>query len=647
MPITVTMLQTRRGEDGTLWTAAGSPYVASDAFGSYLIGAGLATGTIPQPARTSLAPAEAAAAQALVSQDGNNQAAAIVAQTTQGASLLVVSDSILAQSFDPPNSSFGCTTAKGSHLNGSAVKTQGVQNLFAEYPCRLQFRTAHNLATGDEIFLDELPSNHPLASRRYTVTVLDADEVTLNGVNAIGMPALTSAGASTDALAYVDMGYGNFGPLSWMLQELGYPFARIDGVMRPGASSAQIAAVISSQWPAGPYSYGILHIGRNDSAYDEAALITLRDAMLARCGWVLVCIPFPDATNGGYTAGSLAKLKSIAAFWYAQQQARSQIRVCDMFAVVSDPTASLEAALTGLLASDNVHPQGNGARLLGEAMAQAFPPIAAPRRAVARVSSGSDNLLTSGRFTGSAGTVGTGVTGNVATGWTVGGRSSANVTGGYVQVVNTPAIQRRNGVTYAAGDVLDIGDGWWYVVKTGGAAASSLPAGYASATLFDSTTGVTDGTAVAFRVPKWTDSRDRISWQFLDYRLSADGGSETMSFFQSISLPGTVVAGDYIRGQMDVVQLGGFSKGTTLRLTVNDSVPTQIARAHALGINTLLTQAPSTTIRPRTLQTPKLRVPASAATLELRLLPYIGLEGVQLAVSLPVLEETTPPGNAA
>jgi hypothetical protein len=588
-----------------------------------------------------------AAAQALVSADGNNQGAAIVAQTTQGASLLVVSDSILAQSFDPPNSSFGCTIAKGSYFNGSAVKTTGVQNLFAENPCRLQFRAAHNLVTGDEVFLDELPSNHPLASRRYTVTVLDADEVTLNGVNAIGMPALTSGAAGTDAMAYVDMGYGNFGPLSWMLHELGYPFARIDGVMRPGASSAQIAAVIGTQWPAGPYSYGILHIGRNDSAYDEASLIALRDAMLARCGWVLVCIPFPDATNVGYTAGSLAKLKSIAAFWYAQQQARSQIRVCDLFAVVSDPTATLEAALAGLLASDNVHPQANGARLLGEAMAQAFPPVSAPRRAVARISSGSDNLLTGGRFTGSAGTVGTGVSGNVATGWTVGSRSSANVTGGYVQVVNTPAIQRRNSAVHVAGDVLDIGDGWWYVVKTGGTLNASVPAGYASATLFDSTTGVTDGTAVTFRVPKWTDSRDRLSWQFLDYRLSADGGQETMSFFQSLSVPGSVVTGDYIRGQIDVAQLGGYTKGITLRLTVNDSVPTQIARSHALGINTLLSLASTSAIRPRTLQTPRIRVPASAATMELRLTPYIGLEGLQLAVALPVVEETTAPGNAA
>lgn len=69
MPITVTMLQTRQGEGGVLWTA-GNSYSASDAFGAYLIASNLATGTIPLPAETSLSPEEAAATVALVQGDG-------------------------------------------------------------------------------------------------------------------------------------------------------------------------------------------------------------------------------------------------------------------------------------------------------------------------------------------------------------------------------------------------------------------------------------------------------------------------------------------------------------------------------------------------------------------------------------------------
>jgi hypothetical protein len=51
MTVSVTMLQTRLGEDGELWTPAGSPYTASDAFAAFLVSNNLATGTLPQPAR--------------------------------------------------------------------------------------------------------------------------------------------------------------------------------------------------------------------------------------------------------------------------------------------------------------------------------------------------------------------------------------------------------------------------------------------------------------------------------------------------------------------------------------------------------------------------------------------------------------------
>jgi hypothetical protein len=69
MPITVTMLQTRQGEGGSLWTA-GSSYSASDAFGALLIASNLATGTLPAVAPSSLTQAEVAATQALVSAGG-------------------------------------------------------------------------------------------------------------------------------------------------------------------------------------------------------------------------------------------------------------------------------------------------------------------------------------------------------------------------------------------------------------------------------------------------------------------------------------------------------------------------------------------------------------------------------------------------
>lgn len=69
MPITVTMLQTRQGEGGSLWTV-GNSYSASDSFGSYLITSNLATGSMPAVPVTGISPATATALQALVSGAG-------------------------------------------------------------------------------------------------------------------------------------------------------------------------------------------------------------------------------------------------------------------------------------------------------------------------------------------------------------------------------------------------------------------------------------------------------------------------------------------------------------------------------------------------------------------------------------------------
>jgi hypothetical protein len=74
MTITVTMLQTRQGEGGSLWTV-GNSYSASDAFGSYLITSNLATGTLPAVPVTSLSPAQLTATAALVSGGGIQSAA--------------------------------------------------------------------------------------------------------------------------------------------------------------------------------------------------------------------------------------------------------------------------------------------------------------------------------------------------------------------------------------------------------------------------------------------------------------------------------------------------------------------------------------------------------------------------------------------
>jgi hypothetical protein len=70
MTVQVTMLQTRLGEDGELWTPAGSPYTASDAFAAFLVAHNLATGTLPQVAQSALTAAQVQAVQALIDGSG-------------------------------------------------------------------------------------------------------------------------------------------------------------------------------------------------------------------------------------------------------------------------------------------------------------------------------------------------------------------------------------------------------------------------------------------------------------------------------------------------------------------------------------------------------------------------------------------------
>jgi len=568
-------------------------------------------------------------------------AAQVAVAQPLGATLFIASDSIQAQSLDPPNAGFQCTTIKGSYFSSGSVKTTGVMNLYAENPCRMQFRAAHGLVTGDEVLLDEMPSNHPLASQRFIATVTAADMITIP-VDATGMATVASGAAASDAMAYVDMSWGNYGPLSWMMHEAGYPFGSISYCMRPGATTAQLVGQVAAALSAATvFSHGILHIGRNDSTFDQTSLTSLRDLFLAKCGTIMVVLPYPDR---GWTSpandAAAAKIAAISAFWYSAQAQYPRIRVCDMYAGFSDPTAVNEGGNVNYISSDNVHPQANGAQIGGVQMFRTMFDTNTPRRAVARVgNTGALNLMTGGRFAGAAGTVGSGVTGTVATGWTIGGRSSANVAGGYVQVCQTPAVMRRNSTAYLAGDILDPGDGWWYLVKTAGTTAAALPAGYATAVMFDSTTGVTDGTANVFRIPKFTDSLDAIRHQFLNLQMTVDGGNEFISFFQSVALPGSVPIGASIRGQFDVSIAGGFVKYHHAKLSCNNVTPAQIACAHGLAPNNVLTVRPSQAMRPRTVQTPAVRVPTATITLEHRLTIGAPIDGAQVFISLPMAEK--------
>lgn len=601
---------------------------------------GLRSGTSGDEAIFGLSASELAATQALVSKDGTGASISAF-----GPTLFVASDSILAQSLNPPNAGFLCTTLKGSYVNSGGTNVQGVMNIYSETPIRLKFRAAHGLVTGDEGMFNSLPSNSYLAYKRKTVAVTAADEVTLDGTTSADAANFTSGSAAGDAMFFVDMCWGNYGILSWALHETGHPFSRVDSCFRPGARSYQLAAAVPRDLTR-TYTHGIIHVGRNDGATDyTTSLATLRDLLLAKCGLITVVLPFPDGNATLETAQGMAR---ISAFWYAQQATYPNIRVCDLWASFSDPTLSNEASDAFWIGPDNVHPRAAGAVVGGAKLAPSlFTPINPIRRALARVGANGSNLLTGGRFTAAGGTAGAGVTGTVATGWTLGARSNTNVTA-YGQVCRTPAIKRRHSTTYVAGEILDIGDGYWYIVKTAGTSAAALPVGYASAVLYDNATGVTDGTAVAFRIPRFLDMADEsymdiVRWQYIDMAISSDTSNDFINFYQSLSLPGSVAVGDYLRGEIVIVIADGHVKYHTQRVNCINGSAALIACAHGLGPNGLPARSPALSMRPRLIQAPPIRVPSATATLESRFALATGIEGARVFVGLPMLEEVAAP----
>lgn len=121
MSVFITMLQNRRGEDGTLW-AAGSSYFATDAFAQFLISSNLATGAMPAVPQSGISPAAGVAVNAVVSGDG--------AGLGSGSHVLVNRAGVLT-------------------CNGSAIREMGV--------CAYELLTNYQQGVNPNSFLTELP----------------------------------------------------------------------------------------------------------------------------------------------------------------------------------------------------------------------------------------------------------------------------------------------------------------------------------------------------------------------------------------------------------------------------------------------------------------------------------------------------------
>lgn len=535
-------------------------------------------------------------------------------------------DSLTKMLYDSPTSTFNATIDKGTFTNGSLVIVNGIMNVYAENPCRIVFRAAPSLLAGDEIYTAIPQSNCPISKERFIYTPIDATSGTINydGTNLV---PFVSAAAASDGYAWVDGCFSNYCHMSWAFHDLarqGYKFASIVDKAIQGRTTRQMADNIVADIAGQRFSHGFYLGSRNDANFDVDSAQRIESAMLAACNYMIVSGPFPDSNWTSPTNdAAAAKIAAANKYWQARQLANPRIRFADLYSALSDSALPLQRTRVEYLqTSDSTHWTADGALVAGPIVAAAaLPTLNRYQRSVSVIGQ-PDNAMLNGRLAGVAGTVASGVSGSVATSWTV-GQKSTNVTAAYTQPVRLPGRARKNSTAYVVGDTIDIGDGFLYTCKTAGTSASSQPS-YTAAVLYDWATGVTDGTAVFFRIEKPPANTAWTYWQFIYMVASAGAGSrENLSFLQSIALSSTGInVGDRVYGACDLM-ISGVPRGFTMRTTVlNAGSTSRLAASHDLPINTEIANWPAQTFNYRRMESNPVRVPANAANIEWRFTGY-------------------------
>lgn len=170
MAVTVTMLQTRRGEDGNLWTA-GSSYTASDAFAAFLITGNLATGTLPQVPQSGLSPSERIALKGALAGGGNGNGIAETVLTKYGRTALDITLASIA-----PNSATNMTWSRSAEKQRFGNQTIKIQPT-ADTGCIMVFQNQNMVCDPDDllysidIYVATIPPDYPASTPLLTITL--------------------------------------------------------------------------------------------------------------------------------------------------------------------------------------------------------------------------------------------------------------------------------------------------------------------------------------------------------------------------------------------------------------------------------------------------------------------------------------------
>lgn len=481
-------------------------------------------------------------------------------------SLCIIGDSISAQMHDVPTS-FGANSVSIASIVASGdqiiVETTG----------------AHGYSDGANVRLAGIATAHPLSNRRFDIGIIDSTHFYLKGVKPSDYSSSIAGSAGT---ATLDAAYSNYSLHAVANFLLCHAFAPIYNNAIAGRVSSQVLANLQAECLDLRTRWVSVMVGLNDYATGVPSATTIDNLRsiytqcLANGSRIIAFTVTPQTTM---TTGGNGNLMAVNKWIRDFCEATPGMLLVDAHGVMLDPSSADGVARAGIT-YDSTHPDSDGAWWIGKLLADTVRPYVKPEpRPIWGNQTLTNNALANGKCTGTGGTAGTGVSGTVAASWSVGQRSSANVTA-TVRKQQGMAKQWLASTAYSVGDVvMPVPDtGYHYVCTTAGTSGASAPS-------FGTTRWGTfaDNTVTWTTIPQVTNGIN-TEWQFIDVTASA-GTTEYIQMYQTLTLPtnATLAVGALVRAQARLRFIDSSWKNFHLRLRAINGSAATIGNAWDMG----------------------------------------------------------------
>lgn len=249
-----------------------------------------------------------------------------------------------------------------------------------------------------------------------------------------------SYAARTDATSGIDTYRSAQAPWSWAAVLTRHRMRLVKNAGVHGQGTADILARFDTDVAAHNPGWVVIMAGTNDVAGGVSAaavrdnLTAMLDAVASIGAYAVVATIPPRNT---LTAAQRLVQVQVNQWLRDQAATRKRMALVDFWTPLLDPATF---GVNASVAPDGIHPNGVGAARLGRALAAVFNQLA-PERPLLGHSTENPLLLTANPYlTGTGGTLGTGVTGSVAAGWTVQSETGSAITATASKVARTDGI---------------------------------------------------------------------------------------------------------------------------------------------------------------------------------------------------------------